>query len=128
MGPTEVTKLAPARVILLILLAVADVVKVMVTEVLVSLTLLERATEGLTSAALNIAGKATEATVSNVAVAVAVVIVTPVDAAAAAAAFLSPDTVHVTAMLAAMDAGVVTFSTRLEELQTTVPADRPVQE
>jgi len=120
--------LAPARVILLILKAVADVVKVMVTEVLVSLTLLERATEGLTSAAPNIAGKATEVTVSNAAVAVAVVIVTPVDAAAAFAAFLSPDTVHVTAVLAATDAGVVTFSKRLEELQTTVPADRPVQE
>jgi len=104
-------------------------VKVTVTETLVALTLLERTIEGLTSAALNIAGKKTELTVSNVVgVVVAVVIVMPVDEAAAVALFLSPDTMHVTAVLAEMVAGVVTFSTRSLETQYTMPADRPLQE
>lgn len=49
------------------------------------------------------------------------------EADAAAAAFLSPATVHVTRVLAGTDADCVTVSTRLVELQATVPADTPVQ-
>lgn len=121
--------MTPARVILPILKAVADVVKVMVTDTLVALILLEREIEGLPSAALNIAGKATEVTVSNMVVdAVAVEITTPVDPAAAVAEFFSPEIVHVTTELAVTVAGVVTFSSSLLETQYTVPADRPVQE
>jgi len=49
------------------------------------------------------------------------------EAAVAAAAFLSPATVHVTTVAAAMDAGVVTVSTRLVVDKAAVPADMPVQ-
>jgi len=56
-GEGEVSKFTPATVILLILPAVADVVKVMVADTAVAaLTVLERAIDGLTSAALNMAG------------------------------------------------------------------------
>jgi len=50
-----------------------------------------------------------------------------VEAAEAAAAFLSPATVQVRVVLAAMDAGVVTVSTRLVVAKATVPAEMPVQ-
>lgn len=49
------------------------------------------------------------------------------EAGAAAAAFLSPATVHVTTVEAAMDAGVVTDSTRVVVDRAAVPAEIPVQ-
>lgn len=104
------------------------VVKVMVTDTLVALTLLERAIDGLPSAALNTGGIKTEATLSNtVAAAVKVEIVQVVEAAAFSV-FLSPATVQVTAELAATEAGVVTCRTRTEPDQVAFPADKPVQE
>ena len=82
MGETAVSKFTPTTLILLTRPAVA-VVKVMVTETLVALTLLERAIDGLTSAALNTWGIKTEATLSNTVPAAVKVVIVQVEAAAA---------------------------------------------
>ncbi len=124
-GVTEVSKFTPATVIFDMLPAVA-VVKVTVADTdVAAFTVLERTMEGLTSAALNIAGNTSPEVVSIFEDAAVVMVAVP--AAAAAAAFLSPATVHVTTVAAAMDTGDVTVSTRLVVDKAAVPAPMPVQ-
>ncbi len=124
-GAVAASKFTPATVIALMLPVVA-VVKVTVAKTLVAaLTLLDRTIEGETSAALNIAGNVAYAP-SRFADEVPVATDT-LNGAVAAAAFLSAATVHVTTVAAAMDAGVVTVSTRLVVDKAAVPADMPVQ-
>jgi hypothetical protein len=108
------------------MLPAVAVVKVTVADTdVAALTVLERTMDGLTRAALNIAGNTSPEAVSIFEDAAVVMVAVP--AAVAAAAFLSAATVHVTTVAAAMDAGVVTVSTRLVVDKAAVPADMPVQ-
>jgi len=121
-----VLKFTPATVIALIEPTVTVVKERVAVTPVAALTWLERTSEAAARAALDIGGYKTLPTVSN-AIVVPVVIVTVPAAAVASALFLSPATTHEITVLAAMDAGVVTVSTRLVVAIAAVPAEMPVQ-
>jgi len=111
------------------MLPTVAVVKVTVAETAVAaLTLLERTIEGVTSRALNMAGKKTPVARSIFVGSTVAVVIETVEAAAAVAELVRPAKLHVITVLAAMDAGWVTVSTRLVvDAMEATPTVRPVQ-